>query len=252
MPWRNSLSPSAMLRATASRRPKPISAVELVTMAGMLVTGMPSSVADARSMRSCVMFIDDTAKSRGLAVSTSRSTVSCSSDNRMSQRFTPSMSLSFGSTRLESGLTSTSATTRSRANALSAIGWVTKTRGLLTTLYSRRLAFVVRPTKSDLRSLGHRLDGGVDLRHHLLGEQGHRALGQHRVAPILAGIEQRAEVADVLAEFEDLVRDLLGRTIDDQVPADAVEADFAVRLVSPRLEQFEATALQLSVELAVV
>src|SRR5215207_2086471 len=90
-------------------------------------------------MRSCVMFIDDTALSCGLAVSTSRSTVSWRSDNRMSQRFTASISLSFGSTRLESGLTSTSATMRSRANALSAIGWVTKTRGLLTTLYSRRL-----------------------------------------------------------------------------------------------------------------
>ena len=35
-------------------------------------------------------------------------------------------------TLLESGLTSTSATSRRRASALSAIGWVTKTRGLLT------------------------------------------------------------------------------------------------------------------------
>ena len=58
------------------------------------------------------MFIDDTALSAGLAASTSRSTVSCSSEIRMSQRFTASISLSFGSTRLESGLTSTSATAR--------------------------------------------------------------------------------------------------------------------------------------------
>ena len=110
-----------------------MSAVASVTIAGMLVTGMPRAVASARSMRSCVMFIDDTALSFGLAASTSRSTVSCSSDSRMSQRFTASISLSFGSTRLESGLTSTSATSRSRASALSAIGWVTKTRGRLTT-----------------------------------------------------------------------------------------------------------------------
>ena len=85
-------------------------------------------------MRSCVMFIDDTALSLGLAVSTSRSTVSCSSDSRMSQRFTASISLALSSTRLESVLISTSATARSRFSALSAIGCVTKTRGLLTIL----------------------------------------------------------------------------------------------------------------------
>src|ERR1041385_8541085 len=177
MPARNSLSPSAMLRATDSKRPKPMSAVELVTIAGMLVTGMPSSVAAARSMRSCVMFIDDTALSLGLAVSTSRSTVSCSSDTRMSQRFTASINLSFGRTLLESGLTSTSAAMRSRASALSAIGWVTKTRGLLTTPYPRCSAddawLTMLFVKAGLRRLGPRLDGGVDLRHHLLGEQGH-------------------------------------------------------------------------------
>ncbi len=54
----------------------------------------------------------------------------------MSQRFTASISLSFASTRLESGLTSTSATSRRRASALSAIGWVTKTRGRLTTFFA--------------------------------------------------------------------------------------------------------------------
>ena len=46
---------------TGSSRPKPMSAVASVTIAGMLVTGMPRAVASARSMRSCVMFIDDTA-----------------------------------------------------------------------------------------------------------------------------------------------------------------------------------------------
>jgi hypothetical protein len=51
----------------------------------------------------------------------------------MSQRLTASISLSFGSTRLDSGLTSTSATARSRLSALSAIGWVMKTRGRVTT-----------------------------------------------------------------------------------------------------------------------
>src|SRR4029078_8390557 len=119
-----------------------------------------------------VMFIDDTALSFGLAASTSRSTVSWSSDSRISQRFTAAIRLSFGSTRLESGLTSTSAMARSRARALSAIGWVTKTRGLLTTLDSRRFGLRSLVDEARLRSFGRRLDGGVDLRHHLLGKQG--------------------------------------------------------------------------------
>ena len=78
-----------------------MSAVASVTIAGMLVTGMPRRVASARSMRSCVMFIDDTARSFGLAASTSLSTMSCSSDNRMSQRFTPSISAALPRMRLE-------------------------------------------------------------------------------------------------------------------------------------------------------
>src|SRR5262249_23168412 len=153
---------------------------------------------------------------------------------------TASISRSFGSTLLESGLTSTSATTRSRANALSAIGWVTKTRGLLTTAPLAMVGGQRRIVKSGLRRLGHRLDGGVDLRHHLLGEQGHGAPGERYVTPVLAGIEQRAEIADLLAEFQDLVGDLVGRAVDDQLVADAVERHLAVRLVAPRLEQLQA------------
>jgi hypothetical protein len=64
-----------------------------------------------------------------IVASTSASMVSCNSEMRMSQRFTASMSLALSSTRLPSGLTATSATARRRANALSAIGCVTKTRG---------------------------------------------------------------------------------------------------------------------------
>jgi hypothetical protein len=47
------------------------------------------------------MFIDETAQAWGWRPA-SWSTVSCSSDSRMSQRLTASISLSFGSTRLES------------------------------------------------------------------------------------------------------------------------------------------------------
>src|SRR5712672_3231086 len=77
------------------------------------------------------------------------------------------------------------------------------------------------------------------LRQHLFGQQGHRALGQFWIAPILAGIEQRAEVTDLLAEFQNLVGNLARRTMDDQIVANAVERHFAVGLVAPRLEQFE-------------
>ena len=49
-----------MLRATASNRPKPRSAVASVTIAGMLVPEC-RAVAAAMSMRSGVIFIDDTA-----------------------------------------------------------------------------------------------------------------------------------------------------------------------------------------------
>src|SRR5436190_16128953 len=144
----------------------------------------------------------------------------------MSQRFTASISLPLGSTRLESGLTSTSATSRNRFSALSAIGWVTKTRG--------RVTFV-------LLFLGGLLDRGVDLGQHLLGQQRHRALGKLGVAPVLAGVEQRAEVADLLTKFQDLVGDLAGRTPDDQLVADAIQRHLVVGLVAPRLEQVEPT-----------
>ena len=88
------------------------------------------------------------------------------------------------STRLESGLTSTSATARSRASALSAIGWVTKTRGP-----AHRHVFGFRR--------GAALTFGITFS----ASKVHRTLGQRRVAPVLAGIEQRAEIADPLAEL---------------------------------------------------
>ena len=62
------------------------------------------------------------------------------------------------------------------------------------------------------------------------------------IAPVLAGVEERAEVADMLAEFQDLVGDLVRRAVDDQIVADAVERDFVVGLVAAGLEQLEPAA----------
>src|SRR5580698_6773675 len=269
MPLRNSVSLNTILRATASNSPKPRSAAASVTIPGILVTGMPRRVASARAMRSCVMFIDDTALRFGFAASTSASTVSCSSEMRTSQRLTASISAALSSTRLESGLTSTSAMARKRAKAVSAIGWVTKTRGRATIIsaHSRDSGnpilgprWSLSPTEiGDERRGDQRIllasfpDRGIDLRHHFFRQQRHRAFAEFRIAPVLAGIKQCTKVADLFAKFQQLVGDLVRRAMDDELVANAVERDFAIRLVAPGLEQFEpAAAFQLGVKLTVV
>src|SRR5947209_19879618 len=60
--------------------------------------------------------------------------------------------------------------------------------------------------RDDSRRLLRRLpfpDRDVDLRHHLLGEQLHVAAAEIPVLPVLAGEQQRAEIADLLAELQD-------------------------------------------------
>src|SRR5438034_11786473 len=49
------------------------------------------------------------------------------------------------------------------------------------------------------------LQCSIHLRHHLLGHQLHRALGELRVDPVVARIVERAERPDFLAEGEDLL-----------------------------------------------
>ena len=56
--------------------------------------------------------------------------------------------------------------------------------------------------------LGRLADRGIDARHDFLGHQLHRALGERRVDPVHAGIDQFAEIAGLLVQLEDLRRPL--------------------------------------------
>src|SRR5256885_8243327 len=60
--------------------------------------------------------------------------------------------------------------------------------------------FAGRGKEELLRRLPALPNRGVDLRQHLLGEQLHVAAAAIPVLPVLAGKQQRAEIADLLAE----------------------------------------------------
>ena len=119
----------------------------------------------------------------------------------MSLRATPAHRSALAITLLESGLTSTSATARRRANALSAIGWVTKTRGRLIALIA---ALTCGMTFSAIRI--------IELAPELA------------IFPVLAGIKQRAEIADLLLKSQQLIGDIVRRAINDQPVADRSRA----------------------------
>src|SRR4029078_7437641 len=106
-----------------------MSAVDSATIGGTTVTEIPRLVASATSMLSGVIDIEQTARSFGLAASTARSMRSWSNENRISHLLTAAISFDFAIILLESVLTLTFASARSRSSALAAIGWLTKTRG---------------------------------------------------------------------------------------------------------------------------
>src|SRR5260370_41405125 len=85
-------------------------------------------------------------------------------------------------------------------------------------------------------------DRRVDCGQHLLGHQDLRAAAALAVEPILAGIEQRPELADLLAESQDLVDDLVGRSGDDEAVANRIDRQLGVRLITAHLEHFGAAA----------
>ena len=113
-------SPSIMRRATAIISPKWMSAVASATIGGTTVTGMPRLVASATSILSGVIDIEATARNFGLARSTARSIVSCSSENRMSHFFTAAISFGLAMILLESVLILTSAIVAQARRARSA------------------------------------------------------------------------------------------------------------------------------------
>ena len=96
-------------------------------------------------------------------------------------------------------------------------------------------------------------DRGVDARHHFLGHQLHRALLEPGVDPVHAGVDQLAEVADALAEGEDLVDHLVHRAADHQAVEHEVERHLGVGLVLVLLEHDVPVHLgELGLELVVV
>src|SRR5262249_20613640 len=123
-----------MRRATASIRPKCMSAVASATIGGTTLTAIPRLVASVTSILSGVIAIEQTARNFGFAASTARSIRSWSSENKISHFFTAAISLALAIILLESVLTLTFATARSRSSAPEAIGWLTKTRGLAITV----------------------------------------------------------------------------------------------------------------------
>ena len=127
-----------MRRAVASMSSNVRSAVASVVTGGTTVTGMPRVVASATSMFDGVMDCAATWRSFGFAAMTARSTLSCSRQNRISALRTAAISARWGIIRLSSGNTFTFASARNRLSALSAIGWLTKTRGLAVTAATAR------------------------------------------------------------------------------------------------------------------
>ena len=156
MPARTARSPSTRRRATASSRAKCMSAVNSTASAGTTVTVMRRAVAAATSILSGVIDIDAIARKEGFAAITSRSMGSCSRLNRISQARAPAISLSLAMTRLPSGLTVTSAMVRSRVSALSATGWVTKTRTITQSTARSRRRRRPRPARRPESSAWHR------------------------------------------------------------------------------------------------
>src|SRR6185437_11624103 len=146
---------SIIRRATAIISPKWMSAVASATIGGTTVTGMPRRVASATSILSGVIAIEQTARNFGLALSTARSTLSWRSEKRTSHFLTAASSLLLAMILVASLLIVTFATSRSRLSALSAIGCVTKTRGLPVT------AATARCRQRRQRHTGHRRESSV-------------------------------------------------------------------------------------------
>src|SRR5262245_61142317 len=60
-------------------------------------------------------------------------------------------------------------------------------------------------------------DRGVDARQHLLGHQLHRAPAERGIDPIHAGIDDLAEIADLLSQRQQLIDHLVDAAVDHAV-----------------------------------
>src|SRR6185437_15572528 len=93
----------------------------------------------------------------------------------------------------------------------------------------------------------------ADARHHLARHQLHRALPEPRIDPVMPGIEQSAELADLFAEGEELVDDAVDAAADYQGIDHVIEGDGGVGHGTVALEELRpAVADELLHEIAVV
>ena len=72
--------------------------------------------------------------------------------------------------------------------------------------------------------------------HHFFSHQDHGLSRQFAIFPILARIEQRAELADLVLKGQQLIGDAFRRSPDDQFVADRFQRDVIIRLIASGLE----------------
>ena len=94
------------------------------------------------------------------------------------------------------------------------------------------------PRPARLRSRGRQRR--VDARHHLRRHQFHRALGQGRIDPVHAGIDQFAERAGLVVKRQQFIDDLVDRTERDQPVEHEILGNLGVRLLLVFLEDVHA------------
>src|SRR4051812_12763222 len=103
-----------------------------------------------------------------------------------------------------------------------------------------RVFNIPRPPLWCLNWIRSLLQRGVYLGHHLLGHQLHRAPGELRVEPVVAGIVERAEGTGLLAEGEDLLDHAVDGAGDDELRGHRVGVDRGVGLALIELEEVRA------------
>src|SRR2546423_2753899 len=98
-----------------------------------------------------------------------------------------------------------------------------------------------------------RSESFIERRHHLFGHQLERAPAEPGVDPVDTAVEQRAEIADRLAELEQLVDHLVHRPGDHEVTHHSIKGDRIIGRVFGLLEEIRpAGAHQLREELFVI
>ena len=102
-------------------------------------------------------------------------------------------------------------------------------------------------------SVGAIARSGVDAWQHLFSHQYHRPTSELAILPVLAGIEQRSEVADFFLKSQELIRHAFRCAANDELVTDRLQRHFLVGLIAAGLEQLEtAAALQFGEQLTII